>query len=48
MPLRPMPIAPGSKPDPRFETTYQAPRGGCFKAEPKPVPGTPKKKKEAG
>ncbi|MGW3274840.1 hypothetical protein ACWDFH_25715 [Streptomyces kronopolitis] len=48
MPLRPTPIAPGSRPDPRFETTYQASRGGHFKAAPKPVPGTPKsQKKEA-
>ncbi|WP_329182174.1 hypothetical protein OG754_40315 (plasmid) [Streptomyces decoyicus] len=45
MALRPIPIAPGSRPDPRFETTYQASRGGHCKAEPKPVPGTPKSQK---
>ncbi|MBE4783929.1 MULTISPECIES: hypothetical protein [Streptomyces] len=36
--------------DPRLqghETTYQASRGGWFKAEEKPVPGTPKEKKKA-
>ncbi|WP_336052140.1 hypothetical protein [Streptomyces sp. CA2R101] len=47
MALRSIPITPGSRPDSRFETTYQASRGGHFKTEPKPVPGTPKPKKEA-
>ncbi|MFI9353139.1 hypothetical protein [Streptomyces lydicus] len=45
MALRRISIAPGSRPDPRYETTYQASRGGWSKAEPKPVPGTPKAKK---
>lgn len=34
--------------DPRlegYETTYQASRGGWFKAEEKPVPGTAKENK---
>ncbi|WP_411121284.1 hypothetical protein [Streptomyces sp. x-19] len=45
MALRRISIAPGSRPDPQHETTYQASRGGWFKPEPKPVPGTPKSKK---
>ncbi|MGW3110540.1 hypothetical protein [Streptomyces sp. NPDC001091] len=39
------PISPD---DPRLkgrETEYQASRGGWFKAEPKPVPGTKKEKR---
>ncbi|MFF4286000.1 hypothetical protein ACFY0R_11830 [Streptomyces sp. NPDC001633] len=45
MALRRISIAPGTRPDPRHETTYQSSRGGWFKTEPKPVPGTPKSKK---
>ncbi|QKW55040.1 hypothetical protein [Streptomyces buecherae] len=36
---RDIPTAPGTRPDPRYETTYQASRGGHFKAPPKPTPG---------
>lgn len=32
--------------DKRFETVYQASRGGWFPAPDKPVPGTPKEKSE--
>lgn len=46
MALRPFPIAPGSRPDPKHETTYQASRGGHFPTEPQPAPGTPKPQKE--
>lgn len=37
-----MPMAPGTRPDPKHETTYQASRGGHHPAPAKPVPGTPK------
>ncbi|MFD6872687.1 hypothetical protein ACFWD5_32225 [Streptomyces koyangensis] len=39
---RDMPITPGTRPDPRHETVYQASRGGSFPAPARPVPGTPK------
>ncbi|MFD9270917.1 hypothetical protein ACFWB1_26010 [Streptomyces goshikiensis] len=39
-----MPMAPGTRPSPTQETTYQASRGGHFPAPAKPVPGTPKSK----
>ncbi|MFH8369180.1 hypothetical protein [Streptomyces sp. NPDC018031] len=42
MPLRPMPMGPGTRPDPRHETTYSGSRGGWVRPEPKPVPGKPK------
>lgn len=42
MALKPMPMKPETKPDPRFETTYQASRGGHYPAPPKPTPGKPK------
>ncbi|MFF4950577.1 hypothetical protein [Streptomyces chattanoogensis] len=45
MAFRRISIAPQSRPDSRYETTYQASRGGWFKTQPKPVPGTPKTKK---
>lgn len=32
--------------DKRFETVYQASRGGHYPPVPKPVPGTPKEKSE--
>ncbi|MGP3684138.1 hypothetical protein ACTVZO_05390 [Streptomyces sp. IBSNAI002] len=38
-----MPMAPGTKPDPKHETTYSASRGGHYPTTPKPVPGAPKK-----
>ncbi|MFD4814847.1 hypothetical protein [Streptomyces sp. NPDC058418] len=45
MPLRrTMPMAPGTRPDPKQETTYQASRGGHVKTDKKPTPGTPKKR----
>lgn len=34
--------APGTRPDPKHETTYQASRGGHYSAPVKPVAGTPK------
>ncbi|MEU8623166.1 hypothetical protein [Streptomyces sp. NPDC048623] len=37
-----MPMAPGTRPDPKHETVYQPSRGGHFPAPSKPVPGTPK------
>ncbi|WP_159073674.1 hypothetical protein [Streptomyces sp. RTd22] len=44
MPLKPtMPMAPETKPDPKWASDYQASRGGHYKPdEEKPVPGTPK------
>ncbi|WP_275406340.1 hypothetical protein [Streptomyces cyaneofuscatus] len=43
MPLKKtMPMAPGTRPDPRHETTYQASRGGHVPTPQKPTPGTPK------
>lgn len=43
MPLKKtMPATPGTRPDPRHETTYQASRGGHIPTPPKPTPGTPK------
>lgn len=32
--------APGTRPDPRFETVYEPSRGGHYPVRPKPVPGT--------
>ncbi|WP_371681596.1 hypothetical protein [Streptomyces sp. NBC_01276] len=40
-----MPMAPGTRPDPQHETTYQASRGGHHKPAEKPVAGTPKDKR---
>lgn len=40
-----MPMAPGTRPDPKHETTYQPSRGGHYPAPAKPVPGTPKDKR---
>ncbi|MEU8776515.1 hypothetical protein [Streptomyces sp. NPDC048606] len=37
-----MPMAPGTKPDPRHETTYQASRGGHHLTPAKLVPGAKK------
>jgi hypothetical protein len=37
-----MPMAPGTKPDPKDETTYSASRGGHYPSPPKPVPGARK------
>ncbi len=43
MPLRKtMPMAPGTRPDPKQETTYQASRGGWVKTPKQPTPDTPK------
>ncbi|MEU5431021.1 hypothetical protein AB0H73_36205 [Streptomyces olivoreticuli] len=39
---RDIPTAPGTRPDPRYEKTYQASKGGHYKADERPVPGTPK------
>ncbi|WP_329224257.1 hypothetical protein OG352_39795 (plasmid) [Streptomyces sp. NBC_01485] len=33
-------IAPGTRPDPQFETTYQASRGGSFPPANQPAPGS--------
>ena len=38
-------IAPGTRPDPAHETTYQASHGGWVKPADKPVPATPKAKR---
>ncbi|MFF5589714.1 hypothetical protein [Streptomyces hygroscopicus] len=42
MPLKPMPMAPGTRPDKKYETVYQPSRGGHYKPEPKPTLGKPK------
>ena len=34
--------APGTRPDPKYATDYKGSRGGHFKTEERPVPGTPK------
>ncbi|MFJ8842959.1 hypothetical protein ACIRFF_08655 [Streptomyces cyaneofuscatus] len=39
---RTMPMAPETRPDPRYETTYQASRGGHVRPAEKPTPATPK------
>lgn len=38
-----MPMSPGTRPDPKHETTYSASRGGHVRTVSKPVPGTPKR-----
>ncbi|MGW3571846.1 hypothetical protein ACWDSL_49600 [Streptomyces sp. NPDC000941] len=38
MALKPMPMKPETKPDPKWETIYQASHGGHY---PKPEPRTP-------
>ncbi|MCQ6250899.1 hypothetical protein [Streptomyces malaysiensis] len=42
MPLKPMPMAPGTRPDKKFETVYQPSRGGHYPKPQTPVPGKPK------
>lgn len=39
---QPPKLPPGDPRSKGHETDYQASRGGWFKPEPKPVPGTPK------
>ncbi|MGW7332175.1 hypothetical protein ACWGIU_26995 [Streptomyces sp. NPDC054840] len=40
-----MPMTPGTRPDPKHETTYQSSRGGHHPTPAKPAPGTPKDKR---
>jgi hypothetical protein len=37
-----MPAAPGTRPDPKHETTYSSSRGGHYPTQQKPTPGKPK------